>query len=357
MNIDRDELFYQALDLLRKLISVESLSRNESRAADILVEFFESFGFKTERFGNNVLVKSPDFNSDKPTILLNSHIDTVKPADGWLTNPFVPTDNGDRIIGLGSNDAGASVVSLAAAFIELCSVRQSSNYIFLASCEEEVSGSGGIESVVPLLSPIAVAIVGEPTQMRAAVSEKGLMVLDGVIHGRAGHAARNEGENAIYKAVEVVEILRNLKFERESQTLGPVKISVTQIEAGTQHNVVPALCKIVVDVRTTDSYSNQETLELIRQAVGSRAVLTPRSTRLNPSGIALNHPLIERLQTLGIETFGSPTLSDQALMPWPSVKIGPGDSARSHSANEYICIGEIRSAIALYVSALNGLTI
>ena len=243
-----------------------------------------------------------------------------------------------------------------ASFLWLTQRPQPYNLIFLASCEEEVSGRNGIESVLPMLPPITVAIVGEPTGMNPAVAEKGLMVLDGEITGVSGHAARNEGVNAIYKAVQAVETLRTLSQPKESAYLGPVKISVTQINAGTQHNVVPDLCKIVVDVRTTDAYTNEETLELIRNAVPD-CTLTPRSTRLRPSSIAANHPIVQRLVFAGKTPFGSPTLSDQALMPFPSVKIGPGDSARSHTANEYIRLEEIREAIQLYTTTLHQLNI
>lgn len=356
--IDRDELFYGALDLLRDLISTPSHSREEAAAADIVERFLRRHGFSPKRHGNNVWALSPDFDPARPTVLLNSHIDTVRPAAGWTADPYSPADGDDgRITGLGSNDAGASVVSLASAFRVLCQTPQKCNFVFLASCEEEVSGRGGLESVLPMLPPIAVAVVGEPTGMQAAISEKGLMVIDAEVHGRSGHAARNEGDNAIYKALPVIDRLRNLTFERVSPTLGPVRISVTQIEAGTQHNVVPALCRMVIDVRTTDAYSNEQTLELMRSAVGSAATLTPRSTRLNPSGIDVNHPLAARFLMLGAEPFGSPTLSDQALMPWPSLKIGPGDSARSHTADEYIYPSEIREAIEIYIKALSGLTL
>lgn len=355
---DNDELFYDALGLLRNLISVPSLSRDESAAADIIWLFLKERGFDPERSGNNVWAVSPGFDETKPTVLLNSHIDTVRPSDGWTTDPFTPVDGADgRIIGLGSNDAGASVVSLAVSFVYLCSIPQKCNFVFLASCEEEVSGRGGLESVVPLLPPIDVAIVGEPTNMQPAVSEKGLMVIDAEVRGRAGHAARDEGDNAIYRALPVIERLKNLCFDNVSPTLGPVKISVTQIQAGTQHNVVPALCTMVIDVRTTDAYSNEETLRIMRNAVGKDVALVPRSTRLNPSGIDLGHPLVKRMVMLGAKPFGSPTLSDQALMPWPSVKIGPGDSSRSHTADEYIYPHEIRDAVAFYTTVLSGLAI
>jgi acetylornithine deacetylase len=259
-----------------------------------------------------------------------------------------------KLYGLGSNDAGASLVSLIAAFIYLDKRPRDYNIVMLASCEEEVSGKDGIESVLAYVAPITIAIVGEPTEMHPAIAEKGLMVLDGKIKGVSGHAARNEGVNAIYEAVKVVEKLRDLRFEKESKMLGPVKISVTQINAGTQHNVVPDMCEIVVDVRSTDAYTNFQTLSKIRSAV-PQCELTPRSTRLNPSYIDPSHPIVKRLQLLGAKPFGSPTLSDQALMPWQSLKLGPGSSSRSHTADEYIHYQEIRSAIQVYVSILDGL--
>ena len=349
-----DELYYKSVDLLKQLIATPSVSREEDAAADIIMQYFIDNGLKPERQGNNVWVKTDDYDMGKPTILLNSHIDTVKPVAGWTRDPFTPTEEEDRLYGLGSNDAGASLVSMIAAFLYLNQRPREYNFVMLASCEEEVSGKNGIESVIPMLPPISVAIVGEPTEMQPAIAEKGLMVLDGKIKGVSGHAARNEGVNAIYEAIEVVETLRNLKFDKESPTLGPIKISVTQINAGTQHNVVPDMCEIVVDVRSTDAYSNVETLQIIQEAV-PQCELKPRSTRLNPSSIAPTHPIVKRLEILGAEPFGSPTLSDQALMPWQSLKLGPGNSARSHTANEFICFSEIRSAIQTYVSILDGL--
>ena len=248
------------------------------------------------------------------------------------------------------------MVSLLAAFLYMCQKPRVYNLVFLASCEEEVSGREGIESAIPLLPPIDAAIVGEPTGMRPAIAEKGLMVLDIEVDGKAGHAARNEGINAIYRAIPVIERLRTFSFPKESETLGPVKISITQIEAGTQHNIVPPLCRMVADIRTTDAYSNEETLRILREAV-PECRMTPRSTRLNPSCISAGHPIVRRLSMMGYEPFGSPTLSDQALMPWPSVKAGPGDSSRSHSADEYIYLSEIREAIAVYIQVLSGLTL
>lgn len=351
-----DQLYYQAVDLLKSLIAIPSISRDEKVAADFLEQHMLKEGLKPQRHGNNIFVLSSGFDSSLPTLLLNSHIDTVRPNDGWTRDPFTPSEEDDRIYGLGSNDAGASLVSLLAAFIHMDAQPRSYNMVFLASCEEEVSGKNGIELALKYLPPITVAIVGEPTGMNPAIAEKGLMALDGEIDGVSGHAARNEGVNAIYKAMDVIDTLKNLRFPTESPPLGPVKISVTQIEAGTQHNVVPAKCKIVVDVRTTDAYSNEETLHMIRAAV-PECRLVPRSTRLNPSSISPEHPIVTRLEMMGATPFGSPTLSDQALMPWQSVKLGPGDSARSHSADEFVYSAEIRNAIARYVIIMSNLCI
>ncbi len=351
-----DELYYNAIDLLKKLIATPSISRDENAAANVVEAFMINNGLSVKRSGNNVWSICNDYNPARPTLLLNSHIDTVKPVAGWTHDPFTPEEDEDgKLYGLGSNDAGGALVSLIATYLHLnADDSRKYNIIMLASCEEEVSGKNGIESVIPMLPPIDIAIVGEPTEMQPAIAEKGLMVLDGVITGISGHAARNEGVNAIYKAVNVIERLRTLKLPNVSPTLGDVKISVTQIEAGTQHNVVPDCCKIVVDVRTTDAYSNVDTLELIRNAV-PECELTPRSTRLNSSRIAPSHIIVRRLEMLGAKPFGSPTLSDQALMPWQSLKLGPGNSSRSHTADEFIYLNEIREAISTYIKVLEGI--
>lgn len=351
-----DELYYDAVDLLKAMIGIKSVSREESGVADMISGTMRRFGLDVKRKGNNLWSVDPDFDPNRPTILLNSHIDTVKPAAGWTRDPFTPEEDEEegRLYGLGSNDAGASVVSLMASFRWLIEQPRNVNFVYLASCEEEVSGSNGIESVLPVLPNIDVAIVGEPTGMQPAIAEKGLMVLDGVVTGVSGHAAREEGVNAIYRAMEVINRLRNYSFERTSDLLGPIKVSVTQINAGTQHNVVPDRCAIVVDVRTTDAYTNVETLAALRKSVDGLCELTPRSTRLNSSGISPDHPLIRRLITLGKKPFGSPTLSDQALMSFPSFKLGPGESSRSHTADEFIYLDEIREAIHTYITLLNG---
>lgn len=354
--MDTDELYYMATDLLRSLIATPSISRDEASAADIIEQAMIKLGFEPCRHINNVWAVAPGYDVSLPTILLNSHIDTVKPVEGWTRDPYRPEEEpeADRLYGLGSNDAGASLVSLIAAFAYMSRRPRDYNLVMLASAQEEVSGRDGMEAVVPMLPHIDMAIVGEPTGMRPAIAEKGLMVIDAEARGVAGHAARNEGVNAIYKALDAISTLRSLKFEKVSDILGPVKITVTQIEAGTQHNVVPDICRFVIDVRTTDAYSNEATLEIMRRALPD-CTLTPRSTRLNPSSVSRTHPVVLRLEMLGLDPFGSPTLSDQALMPWPSVKCGPGDSARSHIPDEYILMSEIRSAIAIYIRVLDGL--
>ena len=345
----------EAITLLSALISIPSISREEDKVADFLQNYIEESGIMTGRSGNNIWCISPMFDIKKPTILLNSHIDTVKPVHGWRKQPFTAKMENGKLYGLGSNDAGASVVSLFQAYRHLSATTQAYNLIFLASCEEEVSGKDGIESVLPQLPPIALGIVGEPTEMHPAVAEKGLMVLDVCAHGKAGHAARDEGENAIYKALDDIQWFRNHRFPKESSMLGPVKTSVTQVNAGTQHNVIPDQCTFVVDIRSNECYSNEELFQEICAQIKSEA--KARSFRLNSSHIDMEHPFVKRAKELGRTPFGSPTLSDQALMKFPSVKIGPGKSSRSHTADEYILTAEIEEAIGLYIEMLDGLTI
>ena len=343
----------EAVTLLQALIGIPSISREEDAAADFLQTYIEESGIMTGRMGNNVWCISPMFDTSKPTILLNSHIDTVKPVNGWRKQPFTPKIDNGKLFGLGSNDAGASLVSLFETYKHLSATEQKYNLIFLASCEEEVSGKNGIESVLPQLPPITLGIVGEPTEMNPAIAEKGLMVLDVVAQGRSGHAAREEGDNAIYKILTDIEWFRTHRFEKESPLLGPVKMTVTQINAGTQHNVIPDTCSIVVDIRSNECYSNEALFEEIKKHINSEA--KARSFRLNSSSISPNHPIVKRAISLGKAPFGSPTLSDQALMPFTSVKIGPGKSSRSHTADEYIMINEIEEAINLYIKLLDGL--
>ena len=339
--------------LLSTLISIPAISRDETQKADALETFLREKGLAPQREGNNIWCVGKLFLENRPTVLLNAHIDTVKPVSGWQRSPHVPTLEGDRLYGLGANDCGGGLVSLLFAFMHLNGIDEGQlpyNLVYLASAEEEVSGRNGIERALPLLPPIDVAIVGEPTGMHPAIAEKGLMVLDCTAHGVSGHAARNEGVNAIYAALPDMEWVRTHQFERVSPLLGPVKMSVTQVNAGTQHNVVPDTCTFVIDVRTNECYSNQEVLDYITNHLQSD--VQARSTRLNSSSISEAHPLIQRCIVLGGKPFGSPTLSDQALMPFPSFKLGPGDSARSHTADEYICLSELQHALDFYTKLL-----
>lgn len=352
--MDADEAFYSTIELLKRMISVPSYSREEDKVATGIEQYMkQTLSLSPRRYGNNLCLQTP-YSAEKPTILLNSHIDTVKPVSGWQHDPFSPVEEGDKLFGLGSNDAGASVVSLLHTFVLLAQKEQPYNLIFAASAEEEVSGKNGIESLLAELPRIDFAIVGEPTGMNPATAEKGLLVIDGVVHGKAGHAARNEGDNAIYKVLPVIEKLKDFKFPKTSDLLGPVKISITQIQAGTQHNVVPDRCDFVMDVRTNDMYSNNEAFDLLQETVPG-CELKARSFRLNSSRIDEKHPFVQRCIFSGLQPFGSPTLSDQALMPFVSVKMGPGDSARSHTADEFIRLPEIREAITLYTKLLDGL--
>ncbi|MCD7709920.1 MAG: M20 family metallo-hydrolase [Porphyromonadaceae bacterium] len=351
--IDPNELFYPAIDLLRRLIAIPSISREESATADLIADYLQENGHAPHRVANNVWAIAEGFTPGRTTILLNSHHDTVQPVEGWKGEAFHAREENGYLYGLGSNDAGASLVSLLHAFLVLASRPQPYNLIFLASAEEEVSGKNGVELALKELPPITFGVVGEPTGMRPAIGEKGLMVLDCRVAGVSGHAARNEGVNAIYEALPVIEEFRKFSFPKVSRLLGPVKLTITQIKAGTQHNVIPDCCEFVVDVRTNELYSNEEVFDLLREAIP--CTIIPRSFRLNSSRIDREHPFIQRTTLLGLEPFGSPTLSDQALMPFTTVKIGPGQSTRSHTAGEYIETEEIRQAIDIYTRLLDGL--
>lgn len=335
-----------AIQLLRRLIALPSPSREETGTADLLCAWLAERGAEPQRLGNNVWARSAGFDPARPTLLLNSHHDTVRPAATYTRDPYAPTIEGERLYGLGSNDAGASLVCLAETFLAWCGRELPFNLVLALSAEEECSGSRGLQALLPELGPIDIALVGEPTAMQAAVGERGLVVLDCTAHGRSGHAARNEGINALYIALDDIARLRGLRFERESELLGPIGIAVTQIEAGTQHNVVPDTCRFVVDVRTTDAYTNEQTVELLRAAMRSDAV--PRSTRLSASAVGDEHPLVRAARAAGRTTFVSPTLSDRALMPFPALKMGPGDSARSHTADEYVLLSEIEDGMTVY---------
>lgn len=341
----------EAAELLKTLIGIPSFSREEQKSADFIEDFLQKNQLSPHRSGNNIWCLPPEIRPERPTLLLNAHIDTVRPVAGWQRNPFVPTLEGDCLYGLGSNDCGGGLVALLQVFRLLRADNSLPwNLVWLASCEEEVSGRGGIESVLPQLPPIDCAIVGEPTGMQPAIAEKGLMVLDVTVRGRAGHAAREEGVNALYKALPDIEWFRTYRFERTSPLLGPVRMSVTVISAGTQHNVIPDVCRFTVDVRSNECYSNLEILDEIKKNVHGE--VCARSTRLNSSHIDLAHPLVRRAIALGAQPYGSPTLSDQALMSFPSFKLGPGDSARSHTADEFIRISEIAHAIGFYEQLL-----
>lgn len=384
-----------AVELLKKLIATPSVSRDEKAAADIMEQTIRSYGYEPHRKGNNIWIMSEDWDDSLPTIMLNAHIDTVKPVSTWTRDPFTPTIEGDRLYGLGSNDCGGGLVSLLQVFRVLAPppcpsqgrgeiTPRGFNLIYLASCEEEVSGAGGIRSVLQLqplstlptgegdklpssndssedvcniLSSLTeraerelIAIVGEPTGMQPAIAERGLMVIDGTAHGKSGHAARNEGVNAIYEALDDLVFIRDYKFEKVSDLLGPTKMQCTVVNSGTQHNVVPDECKFIIDVRTNEHYTNEEVFEFLQGKLKSD--LKARSFHLHSSSIPREHPLIQRCVEMGMTPFGSPTLSDQALMRFPSFKLGPGESSRSHSADEFICISEIRDAIEKYLKLL-----
>ena len=345
-------LYKDATGLLKELIAIPSYSREEQETAALIRRFFSARGISVNRFMNNVWVVNKHFEETKPTILLNSHHDTVKPNKDYTHDPFVAMEQDGKLYGLGSNDAGGCLVSLAAAFLyfnEQADLKY--NIIFAATAEEEVSGANGVEALLPQLGDISFGIVGEPTLMDMAVAEKGLMVLDCVAHGKSGHAAREEGENAIYNAIKDIEWFKGFTFPKVSEVLGPVKMSVTMVSAGTQHNVVPATCSFTVDVRLNECYAHEQALEIIKQNVDCD--VTARSMRLRSTSIAADHPIVLAGKALGLKPYGSATMSDKALMPFPALKIGPGDSARSHMADEYVYTEEISKGIEIYVQLLN----
>ena len=351
----QEQYVSDAVQLLKKLIATPSVSRNEKDAADIMEQTIRSYGFEPQREANNLWIIDPHYDESRPTLLLNAHIDTVKPVASWSRDPFSPDVEDGALYGLGSNDCGGGLCSLLQIFRMLTEKPQSYNLIYLASAEEEVSGKDGITRALPLLPHIDLAIVGEPTGMNPAVAEKGLMVLDVIAHGKSGHAARNEGVNAIYEALDDMRWIRDYKFEKVSEFLGPTKMTLTVVNAGTQHNVIPDKCTMLVDIRTNEFYDNEEVYEFIRQHLKSE--VKAHSFRLKSSRIDPEHPLIRKCVAMGMKPFGSPTLSDQALMHFPSFKLGPGESSRSHSANEFIRISEIRDAIAKYETLLDNAAI
>ncbi|APA91581.1 M20 family metallo-hydrolase [Myroides sp. ZB35] len=347
----KDNLSQQAIALLESLIASPSFSKEEHLTSDLIANFLESHGVAIHRELFNVWAFNKHYDPSKPTILLNSHHDTVRPNKDYTRDPFKPEIIDGKLFGLGSNDAGGCLVSLIATFLYFYEKEgMKYNFCIAATAEEEISGNDGLEFVIPKLGELEFAIVGEPTQMHLAVAERGLMVLDCVAHGRSGHAARNEGDNAIFKAIKDIEWFNTYQFPKVSEEFGPIKMSVTMINAGTQHNVVPSTCDFVVDVRVTDAYTNEEVLEMVRQHVDCE--VNARSTRLKPSSIAKDHPIVQAGIALGRETYGSPTTSDQALLSIPSLKCGPGDSARSHTADEFVYVKEIEEGIALYIKML-----
>lgn len=354
--------FEEFISLLEGMIAIPSFSREETAVCDFMEGWMrehavDSFGDQRplRRIGNNLILEQKERGDGRPVLLLNGHIDTVKPAASYTRDPFAPAIEGDTLWGLGSNDDGGSVVSLLATYLRLVETAQPYRLVFAATAEEEVCGTGGIEKIFPEIGDIALGVIGEPTQMQMAIAERGLMVLDCTAAGKSGHAARNEGVNAIYEALPSIEWFRTYSFPKVSDYLGPVKMSVTMVSAGTQHNVVPDKCTFVVDVRPNGMYSNVELLGLIKEAVPCQ--VKERSTRLNSSHIAPEHPVVRRGLDLGLKAFGSPTCSNQTLCPFTTIKIGPGDSARSHTADEYIRVSEIREGIEIYCKLLDNLTL
>jgi len=347
-----ESLQAEAIDLLKELIATPSFSKEENDTADLLCAFFARNEIPFARVGNNIYARNKNYHSSRKSILLNSHHDTVRPNKAYSMDPFTPTVKEGKLFGLGSNDAGGCLVSLAAVFLFYYNHDDPKhNIVFAASAEEEISGVNGIELVLPYLGQIDFGIVGEPTKLDMAVAERGLMVIDCVASGRPGHAARNEGENALYKAIDDIEWIRNFRFEKRSELLGETRMSVTVIDTeNKQHNVVPAQCKYVIDVRVNELYSFEEILDALKKNL--RSSFKPRTTRMKSTSIPLDHPLIKSGIRLGKNYYGSPTTSDKALMPFPALKMGPGDSARSHTADEYIYIEEIRDGIVTYIRLL-----
>lgn len=350
-----EQSYTDMLELLKRIIATPSVTRSEHEVSAILKVDMEKHGYTPKEIGLNLLVYGHSYDPAKPTLLLNSHMDTVKPVSGWTRDPFEPVVEDGRLYGLGSNDDGAGLVSLLYAFYKLDSRPQSYNPVFLATVEEEVNGTGGMKLAVNELPNVAVAIIGEPTGMQPAVAEKGLMVLDFTVQGKSGHAARNEGINALYRAVDIIDMLRNYRFEEQSELLGRVKMTVTMVNAGTQHNVIPDVCTFTADVRSNELYSNHRIFDMVSAMLPEWCQVKARSFNLNSSRIDINHPIIRKAVGMGLVPYGSPTLSDQAILNCPSFKLGPGESSRSHTANEYVTLSELEKAVPLYIELLDGL--
>ena len=347
-----DILKSKAVDLLKQLIATPSFSKEEGETAAIIEQFLQRSGVATNRYLNNVWARNKYFDEGKPSLLLNSHHDTVKPNKDYALDPFAAIEKEGKLFGLGSNDAGGSLAALMAVFIFFYEQQDMKyNLVFAATAEEEISGKNGIEALLPHLPMIECGIVGEPTQMQMAIAERGLLVLDMAAGGKAGHAARDEGENALYKAIADIDWFRNYRFEKISPLLGQVKMTVTVIETGNRaHNVIPSQCRFVVDVRVNELYTFEEILATIQSNVKSE--VTPRSMRMRSTSISLEHQLVKAGLNLNRRYYGSPTTSDKALMPFQTLKMGPGDSARSHTADEYIYVDEIKEGIDLYIQLL-----
>ncbi|MBL0144407.1 MAG: M20 family metallo-hydrolase [Chitinophagaceae bacterium] len=344
-----DELNNEAVNLLKKLIATPSFSKEEQDTAKIISSFLDTHQVVNKRVGHNIYAANKYYDVNKPTLLLNSHHDTVRPNKGFTLDPFSPIEKDGKLFGLGSNDAGGCLVSLMATFLHFYNTANLKyNIVFAASAEEEISGANGVELLLPHLGAINFGIVGEPTKLEMAVAERGLMVIDCIALGKAGHAARKEGENALYCAMEDINWIRDYRFEKVSDLLGETCLTVTVIETDNkQHNVVPGHCKFVIDARINELYSFEEVLEIFKQNL--KSTFSPRSTRMKSTCIALDHPLVKAGIELGKGYYGSPTTSDKALMPFPTLKMGPGDSARSHTADEYIYLDEIKDGIETYI--------
>ena len=354
--MEQNTYLNDAVELLKALIETPSVSRNEEEAANVLASYLDKWGLPHGREANNLWVGCPDWDNNRPTLMMNAHIDTVKPVATWNRMPYVAQLEGDKLYGLGANDCGGGLVSLLQTYRIMLHKPRHYNILWVASAEEEVSGRNGFSRVMNHLPKIDVGIVGEPTGMQPAIAERGLMVIDGYADGVSGHAARQEGVNAIYEALDDLVFLRDYKFRKESKLLGATTLSVTVIEAGTQHNVVPDKLHFVIDVRTNEFYQNEFLFEFLRKKM-KKCRLEARSFRLHSSNIPEDHPVVQRCLAMGMKPFGSPTLSDQALMPFPTLKLGPGESSRSHSADEFICLSEIEKAIETYVNLLSDLHI
>ncbi len=352
----KEKLINRAIELLHQLIETPSFSSEEDNTAVLIEGWFTMHGISYERENNNIWAYNKYFDTSKPTILLNSHHDTVKPNGNYTNDPFKAFTKDGKLFGLGSNDAGGCLVSLLATFTYFFERKDLKyNFVIVASAEEESSGPLGLKSVLKYLKNVSFGIVGEPTLMQLAVAEKGLLVLDVSVKGTASHAAHPNDDNAIYNALKVIEWFKEYEFEKTSETLGKVKMTVTQINAGKQHNVVPATCNLVVDIRVNDKYKNEEVLSIVQEAMPENVVVKPRSLHLGSSSIPIDHPVVQSGIALGRTTYGSPTLSDQSVLSCPSLKLGPGDSTRSHSADEFIYVGEIENGIELYIEILEGI--